>query len=77
MTIASKCPKCDGTLVLGHSVEFTGMNVIVGFWIEGQAQKSWIGTKVPPESERVPIAAFRCDRCGFLEHYARSEFAAT
>ena len=49
----------------------------VGGWHEGPPNKSfWTGTKVE-RSERIPIGAFRCNRCGFLELYANNEFAAT
>lgn len=76
MSVASTCPKCKGAMVQGHSVEFTSANILVGFWIEGPARKSWLGAQVPPEEARIPIAHFRCSSCGFLESYARSEFAA-
>jgi hypothetical protein len=42
----------------------------VSAWVEGAPRKSlWMGVKLSgrPRSE---IAAWRCERCGFLEHYA-------
>jgi hypothetical protein len=35
----------------------------------------WFVRKLPDE-KLVPIGAFRCSSCGFLEMYARDEFAA-
>jgi transcriptional regulator with XRE-family HTH domain len=34
------------------------------------------GTKAP-RSNGIPLGAFRCNGCGFLEFYASEEFAAT
>ena len=49
----------------------------VGGWREGAPKKSfWKGTNAS-RSEGIPIGAFRCDRCGFLELYADKEFAAS
>jgi hypothetical protein len=35
----------------------------------------WAGTKLPDE-KLVPIGTYRCSSCGYLELYARQEFAA-
>jgi hypothetical protein len=34
-----------------------------------------MGLKLPDE-KLVPIGTYRCSSCGFLEQYARQEFAA-
>jgi hypothetical protein len=50
-------------------------------WIEGQPKKSFwtrvkpLKTKAPTD-EAIPIGTFRCEKCGFLEFYADSKFAA-
>ncbi len=31
--------------------------------------------KLQSNTERIPIATYRCQTCGFLESYAREEFA--
>ncbi len=47
----------------------------VSSWATGAPKKSfWFGTK--SSSRQIPIAVFRCADCGFLEFYARREFAA-
>lgn len=49
---------------------------MVSHWAEGEPKKSfWMGTKMP-ENKLIPIGTFRCNSCGFLEAYAREEFAA-
>lgn len=60
----------------GFVFDFTYGGRLVSNWAPGPAEKSfWGGTKMP-EEKTIPIGAFRCESCGFLEHYARPEFAA-
>jgi len=48
----------------------------VGSWHAGQPKKSfWSRTKVPA-AEGLPIGAFRCEKCGFLEFYSDAKFEA-
>ena len=49
---------------------------LVGSWHAGQPKKSfWTRTKAP-HAEGLPIGAFRCQNCGFLEFYSDAKFAA-
>lgn len=71
-----RCPKCGGGMEQGFVLDNTHGARIVSQWVEGAPQTSfWQGTKAPKE-KLVPIGAFRCASCGFLEQYARPEFAA-
>ena len=71
-----QCPKCRGEMVQGFVPDYSHGAALVGGWHEGQPKKSfWTGTKAP-WSEGVPIGAFRCQTCGFLEFYANPSFAA-
>jgi hypothetical protein len=48
-------------------------SVGVSSWIEGTAERSvWTGIKLGGRPQ-VPIATWRCGRCGFLESYASGE----
>ena len=62
-------------MVQGFMVDRGNANaVLVSTWAAGAPAKSfWRGTKV---EEEIPVGVFRCSRCGFLEAYARPEFAA-
>ena len=73
---ALSCPKCKGKDVADQFV-------VASRCVEGAPQKvHWLlcgsggRIKVTAEIELVPIATFRCHSCGFLESYAREEFAA-
>ncbi len=72
-----KCPKCKGEMLQGFIADFGHGNVRrVSSWIKGRPRKSfWTGTK-SPSKDRVPIGAFCCKGCGFLEFYSNEGFAA-
>jgi hypothetical protein len=71
-----RCPKCKSEMTQGFVMDNTYGARLVSQWAEGMPQKSfWTGTKSPPE-KLIPIGTFRCQSCGFLEAYARDEFAA-
>ena len=73
----TRCPKCNGEMVQGFTVDFKGgPERIVTTWVEGAPEKAfWRGTSVPAE-KCIPVGVYRCSECGFLESYARPEFAA-
>jgi hypothetical protein len=73
---SQQCPKCNGQMERGFILDQVPGGQIVSRWIAGEPQKSfWTGIK-RPEEKGIPIGAFRCAACGFLESYARDEFAA-
>ena len=73
----TRCPKCGGDMAQGFIVDHhAGGKRLVSNWVEGAPEKSfWHRTNVPAE-KCVPVGTFRCSGCGFLESYARPEFAA-
>jgi hypothetical protein len=76
MSMLARCPKCAGTMIQGFVVDFSETGTLVMRWHDGPPKKSfWSGTKAG-QHEGIPIGAFRCDKCGFLEFYANEEFAA-
>ncbi len=63
-------------MIQGFVPDFSHAHNFVGSWYEGPPEKSfWGGTKAQI-NQGIPIGAFRCTNCGFLEFYAKSEFAA-
>ncbi len=69
------CPKCGRTMVQGFVPDLNYQAVGISVWVEGPPQKSfWSGTDARWERS-IPIATFRCSGCGYLESYARPEFA--
>jgi len=75
-TETSRCPKCNGEMQQGFIIDRVQGGSLVSSWFEGAPKRSfWWGTSAP-EVNRMPIGTFRCSACGFLESYARPEFAA-
>jgi hypothetical protein len=71
-----RCPKCNGEMVQGFVPEYSQGPIYVGSWHPGQPKKSfWTRTKVH-FAEGLPIGAFRCQKCGFVELYSDAKFAA-
>jgi hypothetical protein len=70
------CPKCNANMVQGFVPDYTYGGRLVANWHEGQAKKSfWTQTK-EPSTQGLPIGAFRCEKCGYLEFYADPKFVA-
>src|SRR5918997_777469 len=54
---------------IARQLETTHGGTAVSSWMEGAPEKSlWTGVKVTDRA-RAEIATWRCNRCGFLEHY--------
>ena len=54
----------------GFVLDATHGAVTVSSWVEGPPVKSmWTGVKLSGKA-RSDVASWRCNRCGFLEHYA-------
>jgi hypothetical protein len=67
------CCKCNGPMAQGFVVEKTHVNYEVSRWVSGPPQRSfWTTVKVPNDS--LPIGAFRCSECGYMEFYADKVF---
>jgi hypothetical protein len=61
------CPKCKQPMQEGYLREETRQSR----WYEGPP-KRWLGmTMVGWATKQLPITAYRCPSCGYLESYAR------
>jgi len=76
METPPKCPKCAGDMIRGVILDYTYGAIVVPHWHEGPPKKSfWFGAS-KPNSEGIPVAAFRCSSCGFVEFYSHQQFKA-
>lgn len=73
-----RCPKCSGDMMQGFTCGREGPNRVVSTWVDGTPEKvGWLFPQVEaPTDKCIPVGVFRCSECGFLESYARPEFAA-
>ena len=68
---ASRCPKCQSSMVEGFIVDQGYGAATVSTWQGGEPRKSiWTGVK-QDKREQHEIVTWRCSRCGYLESYAR------
>ena len=59
----------------GFVLDYTHGGRLVSQWAAGAPLKSiWLGTQRP--AGVIPIGTYRCSSCGYLESFARPEFAA-
>ena len=71
-----QCPKCKGEMAQGFVPDYSYAAILAEAWHPGQPTRSFWTRITKPSTEGVPIAAFRCQECGFLEFYADAKFKA-
>ncbi len=75
------CPKCSDEMELGYTPDYAHNTTLLGQWIRGNPKRSWFAIFGYPvirpttSGKAVPMGVYRCKSCGFLEFYARDEFA--
>ena len=69
------CSECGGKMEKGIIVDTgdAGWPFGASYWMEGIAEKNWIGTLITHKKKKYYITAFRCEICGFLKLYAGSD----
>ena len=64
------CSKCSGAMRHGLVLDRDAFGFQASGWAPGEAHPpTWKGV-APPKDDRIPIQAFRCEECGFVELYA-------
>lgn len=67
------CVKCTSKMITGFIPEISS-GAAVSFWVEGEPEYSfWAGGIVIPPDKMIDIVTYRCERCGYLESYARKK----
>lgn len=74
--MTKQCLKCDHEMVQGFVADYSMAAALVASWHAGPPRKKLVGHTKAPRGEGVPIGAYRCQECGFLEFYADDKFAA-
>ena len=69
----SSCPKCNGTMAEGFILDQGdyGAAHISTFQAGEPRKRFWTGIK-KTKADQVAITTLRCNRCGYLESYAKS-----
>ena len=72
----SSCPKCSKPMEQGFVPDFSYGSILVGSWHAGLPKKSFFRRTNVSFKDGIPIGAFRCSNCGFVELYADQRSAA-
>ena len=67
-----QCPKCQKHMERGHIPDLAHGAVRESSWAPGDAvpQRFFGGIKYKA-GETIPLSAYRCPTCGYIEFYAR------
>jgi predicted nucleic-acid-binding Zn-ribbon protein len=68
-----RCPKCQKTMEEGHVPDIGRNNATQSGWAHGSAEPvRFFGGIKFKRKEQIPLSAYRCPSCGFVELYAKS-----
>jgi hypothetical protein len=66
------CPKCEKPMDRGHIPDLAHGAVRPSTWAPGEAVKErFFGGIKYKAKETIPLSAYRCPACGYVEFYAR------
>ena len=66
------CPKCTGAMARGHVPDVGHGEILATRWSRGDPEpRRFIGGIKWKGDAQVPLAAYRCAVCGYVEWYAR------
>jgi hypothetical protein len=67
-----RCPKCEKPMEVGHVPDSAHGHILQSSWAAGEAEtrRFFGGIKYHPD-EVIPLSAYRCPSCGYVEFYAR------
>ncbi len=68
------CPKCQRKMDVGHVPDMGYGAVYLASWAAGTpVERKYVGGIKVDKKQQIPLAAYRCPRCGLVELYAFSE----
>jgi hypothetical protein len=67
-----RCPKCDQTMDRGHLPDVAHDQILQSSWAPGEPvpRRFFGGIKYHADA-LIPLSAYRCPACGYVELYAR------
>ena len=67
-----KCLRCGEAMERGHVPDASYSQAFQTRWSRGDPEpRRWIGGIKWEAGEQIPLTAYRCLSCGFVEFYAR------
>ena len=75
-TPAIPCPKCQGQMSPGYIPDFDENIIRQSNFYAGEPRTGWGGSLKINQNDALPVRAYCCVACGFLEFYASEKFKA-
>jgi hypothetical protein len=67
-----QCPKCELSLARGYVPDAAHGGILQSSWPPGEPEpRRFIGGIKYDADHVLPLTAYRCPRCGYVEFYAR------
>ena len=67
-----QCPKCEKFMDRGHLPDVSHGTVLQSSWAPGEAERRrFFGGIKYHAGNLIPLSAYRCPGCGYVEFYAR------
>jgi predicted nucleic-acid-binding Zn-ribbon protein len=67
-----RCPKCQKTMEVGHLPDIGRNFATRSAWSRGVAERRrFFGGIKFKSKEQIPLTAYRCPSCGYVELYAK------
>lgn len=67
-----ECPRCQKKMEPGHIPDLGHGVVVQSSWAAGMPRvRRFLGGIVYQKKQIVPMMAYRCPRCGYVELYAK------
>ncbi len=68
-----KCPKCSRIMERGHIPDAANGAVLESSWAPGEPEaRRFVGGIKCRKDALIPLSAYRCSSCGYVEFYALS-----
>jgi hypothetical protein len=69
-----RCPKCDKPMDPGHVPDVAHCQVLRSCWAPREPEvRRYLGGIKYRAKELIPLSAYRCPDCGYVELYARPD----
>ena len=70
--IAVRCARCQGIMELGWVPDTARNRTVQSAWVPGKPEpREFFLGRIWKSDQNIPVTAFRCANCGYLEFYAR------
>jgi hypothetical protein len=56
----------------GYLPDYARNTVVIASWAPGEPEAGWLFGGIKRAEDAIPLTAYRCSKCGYVEFYART-----